>query len=108
MKLKELHKELESISGFEGKVAYRSFPKKEAPNLPFICYLETGSDNFDADNYAYFKVKEVAIELYSKEKDLASEEAIEKKLDEIGIPFDKDETYITSEQCYETIYTVEV
>ena len=50
----------------------------------------------------------VDIELYSKNKDIASEEVIEEKLDEMKLPFEKDETYIESEKCYEVIYTVEV
>lgn len=108
MKLSELKENLNNISGFEGKVAYREFPEGDAPNLPFICYLENGSNNFSADNISYLKKKIVDIELYSKEKDIASEEAIEMKLDELSIPFEKDETYIPSEKCYEVIYTVEV
>lgn len=108
MNLSELNDELNSIEGFSEKVAYREFPENEAPDLPFICYLETGSNNFSADNHSYFKRKSIDIELYSKKKDLASEEAIENKLDELGLPFDKDETYISSEKCYEVVYTVEV
>lgn len=108
MKLSELNDKLKSISGFEEKVAYRCFPEGKAPELPFICYLETGSDNFSADNISYLKKKVVSIELYSKNKDIASEEAIESKLDELGLPFEKDETYIQSEKCYEIVYTVEV
>lgn len=108
MKLSDFSDELESIDGFEGKVAYRAFPEKEAPDLPFICYLESGSNNFNADNIAYVKKKIVDIELYSRNKDIASEEAIEEKLNELGLPFEKDETYINSEKCYEIIYTVEV
>lgn len=108
MKLSELKDALNSISGFKGKVTYRAFPENEAPELPFICYLSGSSDNFSADNISYFKKTSVDIELYSKKKDIASEEAIESKLDEIGLPYEKDETYIASEQCYEVIYSVEV
>lgn len=108
MTLSDLREGLESIEGFENKVAYRAFPEKEAPELPFICFLETDSDNFNADNHAYLKVKVVDIELYSKLKDINSEGLIESKLDELSLPFRKDETYIDSEKCYEIIYTVEV
>lgn len=108
MTLSEFKDELNSINGFENKVAYLCFPEKQAPELPYICYLESGSNNFNADNHAYLKSKIVDVELYSKNKDIASEEAIEEKFDELGIPFEKDETYIKSEKCYEVIYTVEV
>lgn len=45
MELQELKERLEQ-TGFP--VAYYSFPENEAPPLPFICYLVTGSDNFAA------------------------------------------------------------
>lgn len=108
MTLPELGKELESIDGFKSKVAYRSFPENEAPGLPFICYLANDSNNMFADNIAYIKKSEVDIELYSRFKDMASEKAIEDKLDELMLPFTKNEIYINEEKCYQIVYTVEV
>lgn len=99
---------LESITGFEDKIAYRAFPKNKAPKLPFICYLETGTDNFFADNKVYKSTAVIDIELYSKDRDLESEKLIEDKLDENQIPWSREVTYLDSEQCNETIYTVEV
>ena len=45
--------------------AYDHFAEGEAPELPYILYLVPESNNFAADNYAYFKVNEVHIELYT-------------------------------------------
>lgn len=104
-KLKEI---LESITGFEKKVAYRAFPEKEAPKLPFICYLETGANTFYADNKVYSSTDIVDIELYSKYKDKKSEQLIEKALADNNITWTKDRQYLENEKCYETIYTVEV
>lgn len=106
--LKDLKLILESITGFEKKIAYRAFPENKAPKLPFICYLETGTDNFFADNKVYKSITVVDIELYSRNRDLDSEKLIEDKLDENLIPWDREVIYLESEKCYETVYTVEV
>lgn len=106
--LEELRHILESIQGFRNKIAYRAFPENEAPSLPFICYLETGTDNFFADNTVYHSSSVVDIELYSRNRDIASEKLVEEKLRENHITWTKDIRYIDDEKCYETIYTVEV
>ena len=106
--LEELRQLLESIKGFRNKVAYRAFPVNEAPKLPFICYLETGTDNFYADNTVYQSASVVDIELYSRNRDIVSEKLIEEKLRENHITWSKDIEYLDDEKCYETIYTVEV
>lgn len=106
--LEELSIILESIAGFKDKVAYRSFPVGEAPKLPFICYLETQTNNIYADNEVYMSMSVVDIELYSKHRDLRSEKKIEDKLRENHITWTKDIEYIDDEKCYEVIYTVEV
>lgn len=106
--LEKLRTILESIQGFKNKVAYRAFPENEAPKLPFICYLETGADNFFADNTVYSSSSIVDIELYSKNRDTKSEKLIEEKLRENHITWSKDIEYIEKEKCYEVIYTVEV
>lgn len=108
MSIEDLRIILESIQGFKNKVAYRAFPENEAPKLPFICYLETGAENFFADNKVYTTAIIVDIELYSKNRDLISEKLIENKLADNDITWTKDIEYIDSEKVYETIYTVEV
>lgn len=108
MSLEELYNILSGITGFSNKVAYRSFPIGAAPDLPFICYLETNSNNQFADNKVNHKFKGIDIELYTKNKDTASELLVETALDDNCIPWNKSETYIDSEQCYEIIYSVEV
>ena len=66
MTLAELNSILKSIPGFEKKVAYRAFPKGKAPALPFICYLATQTNNFDADNTVYHVIQNVDIESKSE------------------------------------------
>ena len=106
MTLKELNNVLNSIPGFDKKVAYRAFPVGKAPKLPFICYLCTNTSNFDADDQVYQVIQEVDIELYTAKKDEVSERAVEKMLFENHLGWEKYEDYIDSENCYMITYSV--
>lgn len=106
MSLEELYTILNSISGFNGKVAYRCFPTKQT--LPFICYLETGTDNVFADNKVHHVKRAIDIELYTENKDTASETLVETALNNACLPWNKTEDYIDEEQCYQIIYEVEI
>ena len=99
---------LEAIDdgAFAGKVAYRAFPAEAAPELPFICLLETETDNFTADSKVYQKRQYVNIELYSAQKDVASENAIEAMFDANSVIWEKSEEYIDTEEMVEVIYEV--
>ena len=105
MTLKELNAALQTIPGFAKKVAYRAFPVGKAPKLPFICYLCTNTNNFDADESVYQVIQEVDIELYTAKKDEASETAVEDKLNECGLVWEKYEDYLDSENCYMITYS---
>lgn len=106
--LEKIREMLESIEGFENKIAYRAFPVGEAPQLPFICFQETGTDNFFADDTVYVAMSIIDIELYSRNRDVMSEELIEMKLKTNHIAWTKDIDYIDSEKCYMVTYTVEI
>ena len=108
MTLNELNTALQSIPGFNKKVAYRAFPVGKAPKLPFICYLCTNTDNFFAEGITFQAIQGVDIELYSAKKDVDSELAIESKLAEIGLGWEKYEEYIDSENCYMITYSTEI
>lgn len=87
-------------------LAYRAFPEEEAPLLPFLCYLVTGSDNLVADGGVYYNANVVHVELYTKEKDPITEDKVEQALSSYS--WDKTEEYIDSEKCYQIIYEIEV
>lgn len=106
MTLKELNVALNSITGFNKKVAYRAFPVGKAPKLPFICYLCTNTDNFEADDFVYQVIQGVDIELYTAKKDEASEQAVEAMLAEHSIGWEKTEEYLDSEDCYMITYSI--
>lgn len=99
---------LKSITGFETKVAYRQFREGNAPALPFIVYYVENSDNVLADNKVYLARQQVSIELYSQEKDAASEALVEAKLDANDIPWEKIEDYIDAEHMYMITYTITI
>ena len=84
--------------------AYDHCAEGEVPELPYILYLVPESNNFAADNYAYFKVNEVHIELYTDRKDLTAEKKVEAVLDRHSIFYNRSETWIESEQLYEVLY----
>ena len=96
------------LAGTKLPVTYRAWPVDEAPALPWIAYIETGSDNFAADGIAYGLIKTVDVELYTKSKDPATEAIVEKALTDAGIFWNKTETYIEGEEVLEILYEIEV
>jgi len=108
MTLNDLSTALRSITGFSKKVAYRAFPVGKAPKLPFICYLCTNTDNFFADGTTWQVIQGVDIELYTANKDVKTELAVEDKLAEYGLGWEKYEDYIDSENCYMITYSIEL
>lgn len=87
--------------------AYDHFAEGESPIPPFICYLLPQSNHFSADGRVYLKVSAVHIELYTDQKDLATEASVEAVLDGHGIFYDKTEVWIESEKLYEVLYSFE-
>ena len=88
--------------------AYNHFPDQAAPALPFICFYYDQPNNFVADNKTYQKVVALTIELYTANKDLTSESAVENVLAANELPYRKSETFIDSEKMYLNSYETEV
>lgn len=88
--------------------AYWSFPDGEAPDMPYIVYFETSTDNFGADNKVYHVKRGVSVELMTKTKDPTAESTVEAALDGAGIFWNKTETHLDDEDAYEVIYDLEV
>lgn len=106
MTLADLKTVLEGV--MPDKVTYRTWPVGEGPQLPYVCYFATGSDNFAADNIVYHSATPVRIELYEELKDLTLEGQLEVALTGAGIYWNRDETYIDDERCYLIIYEVKI
>lgn len=88
------------------KVAYRAFKREYVPPLPFICFMETDTDNFFADGKAYLEIRGLRVELYTKMKEKDVEDKVEEALS--SFCWNKSETYLDTEQCYQIIYEMEV
>jgi len=85
-------------------VAYHHFVSPPAP--PYIVYLFSYSSNFGADNRVYNQQPNYQVELYTTEKDPASEKLVEDLFDANDIFWDKTETYIESEGLYQVLYEI--
>lgn len=95
------------IEGFELPFAYYEFPQTvEGP--PFICFLFPDSDDLQADNTNYAKIRPLSIELYTDNKDFALEERIEAALNNAGLVFTRSEVYIGSERMFQVVYNTSV
>ena len=103
MTLQEFEKILKT-SGIP--VTYRDWAENNAPNLPYLCYYDSGSNNFAADGVVYFSVSRITVELYTKLKDVAAESKVEQALS--SFYWEKTEEYIDSEKCYQIMYEMEV
>lgn len=108
MTIAEVKTMLEGIEGFNGKVAYHSFPVDNAPVLPFICFIESNENNFGADGVVYYKAHRIQIELYTKYRDLATEQKIADTLTNNVIFYNMTPIYLEDERCHETIFEIEV
>lgn len=103
MTLEELKALLET-SGLP--VVYHAWPMGGAPPLPYLCYLETGSRNFAADGRVYLPVRHLQIELYTSIKDPQTEDKVENALSSLF--WEKTETWLDSEKCWQILYEIEV
>lgn len=89
-------------------VAFESFSKKEAPAMPYICYLAPQVNNFYADGVVYYSATRISVMLYTNLRDLTAEGKVEAVLTANGITWTKDADYNEREKCYEIIYEIEV
>lgn len=85
-------------------VAYSHFTSKTDP--PFICYLETNSDNLMADDSVYKEIDNIDIELYTAKKDKALEKRMADLLNSMNMPFEKTSAFINDEKIYKITYEV--
>lgn len=85
--------------------AYSHFKTKQKP--PYLVYIGSGQDTFDADNTHYWRQNTYQVEYYFTEKSETNEAAIEKALLENGFIYDKSEdVYIEGEGVFVIYYTV--
>ncbi len=96
------------VEGIGIPYAYYQFPEGTDQPCPFICFYFPSSNDFAADNTNYQKIRPLVIELYTDNKDFALEDTVEAALNQGGLVFDRDESYIDSERMNMVTYTTEV
>ena len=106
MTAQQLSNILETIPGFDDRVAMNSFPEGEAPELPWIVYRQISANRFLADNRVYYNSPVFVIELYTEVKSQDTEKALESALASAELIWTKDEEYLDSERCYMITYAV--
>lgn len=99
---------LKSVPGFADKVAYRAFPEEEHVELPVLVYFVSGNDNFAADNVVFSSSTEITVKLYTEIKSPETERLVEALLDQHGLYWEKYETYLDDQKCYEIVYTITI
>lgn len=88
--------------------AYYQFPDETDQSPPFVCFFFTGSDDLKADNTNYQRIRPLAIELYTDNKDFALEQTVENVLNQRGLVYDREESYIDSERMNMVVYTTDI
>lgn len=88
--------------------AYYQFDEKTAQPPPFICFYYPNSNDVVADNTNYVDVRQLAIELYTDEKDFALEAQVETILKNNNLVYVAESTYLDDEKMWETAYLTEV
>ena len=85
--------------------SYYQFNNDTAVAPPFICYFYTGDNDLFADDSNYQKIENLVVELYTDEKDFANEALIETALNDAGLVYSREESYLDSEKMYMVIYS---
>lgn len=85
-------------------VAYLQFSKPQ--KLPFIAYLEAGTEIQGADNYNLYRRTTIRIELYSENKNPELERKIENLFRTVEITKDGD-IYLNEENMFMTVFSFE-
>ena len=106
MTIADVNTMLAGITGFENAVAFRAFPEKQTPPLPFIVFADTGARAFQADNINYYVCPTYTIELHERVRDPATELLIETKLSTNGLTFDRFINYDSTEKCWTVSYDI--
>ena len=96
------------IAGIGLPYAYYQFPEGTDQACPFICFYFTNSNDLAADDTNYQKIRPLSIELYTDNKDFTTEAAVETVLNNNGLVYAREETYLDSERMYMVTYTTEI
>ena len=92
-------------AGFVENKTFRETRFLKPPKTTYAVYMDSFTRR-GADGLNLIKDHDYTIELYSSAPDPEAEARIEKKLDELGLEYDKDDRYwIQDQQLYQVVYT---
>lgn len=100
-------KELFSILKTTGlPVTYLEWPQGRVPPLPYFVFMQSDDDRFVADNVVFYDSPRYTVELYSKQKDTASEQLLKDILNLNELVWRKDYELRTTEGLYQSVYSI--
>lgn len=88
--------------------AYYQFPNGTEVPCPFVCFFFPYSNDLAADNTNYQRIRQLSIELYTDNKDFTLEQAVETVLNQNGLVYSREETYLDSERMYMVTFTTDI
>lgn len=88
--------------------AYYQFPNNTGIAPPFVCFYFDSSNDFAADNVNYQRIRPLSIELYTDNKDFTLEQTVENVLNQNGLVYSREETYLDSERMYMVTFMTEI
>ena len=75
---------------------------------PFVCFYFDSSNDFAADNTNYQRIRPLSLELYTDNKDFTLEQTVENVLNQNGLVYSREETYLDSERMYMVTFMTEI
>lgn len=95
----------ETLQGTGLPCTYSHFETRQEP--PFLAYLQSGQDQFSADNTRHWYRNTYQVEYYFKSKNSASEAAIEEALLTAGYRFTcSEDIYLDDEDVFVKYYYI--
>ena len=98
----------EMVSSIGVPYAYYQFPNNSGIAPPFVCFYFDSSNDFAADNTNYKRIRPLSIELYTDNKDFTLEQTVENVLNQNGLVYSREETYLDSERMYMVTFMTEI
>lgn len=88
--------------------AYYQFPNNTGIAPPFVCFYFDSSNDFAADDTNYQRIRPLSVELYTDNKDFTLEQTVENVLNQNGLVYSREETYLDSERMYMVTFMTEI
>ena len=98
----------EMVSSIGVPYAYYQFPNNTGIAPPFVCFYFDSSNDFAADNVNYQRIRPLTLELYTDNKDFTLEQTVENILNQNGLVYSREETFLDSEKMYMVTFMTEI